>query len=146
MIKHIFFLFIFISSFGNAQSLYFEGSWTKTGTTYEFPFQLVLIHQENIVEGYFLWQIQELDENNSISKMYYESKLGLNAKEFVKGSYDLQNETYYLKGYKKEDPHNIISLDSYKLKISKEGIINGSTKSDGNWHGRIDGKEIRLAI
>ena len=127
-----------------AQIKHFTGHWTKIGTTYDFGFDLYIKHTGgNTVEGVFTWEFISYDKNILGSKSYYEEKIGLKAKEFVRGTYDPATKEYYLQGYKKEDPHRIIALDHYKLKEDKNGDIGGDTKAHGTWKGRINGKAVR---
>ena len=137
------FLF-FLSGQASAQIKQFKGNWVKLGTTYDFAFDLYIRNTGgNTVEGVFNWQAVNFDEYDDDSQSYYEEKLGLWAKEFVRGTYDPKTRTYQLEGYKKEDAHLIIGLDYYEIKVDENGDINGKTRSFGTWKGRIHGKAIR---
>ena len=134
------------ASFGQ-QVKQFNGTWTKINTTYEFDFILTLrIDKANQVEGHFDWKVVKYDEHNNSSKQYYENKIGMTAKEFVRGRYDTTNNELNLKGYKKEDPNNIIGLDIYTLKIDENGNIGGTTNALGTWLGRIHGKPVVMEV
>ncbi len=127
-----------------AQTKYFQGNWTKLGTTYDFQFELQLhVTHNNQVKGVFHWTFVQYDKNFSPSKDYYESKLGLTAKEYVRGTYDPKTRQYILKGYKKDDPHQIIGLDLYRIKEDGNGNIGGDSRAHNTWQGRINGKEIQ---
>ncbi len=143
--KNAIFLVLLLTSVSlSAQIKHFKGNWTKVGTTYDFAFDLYIKHLGgNQVEGVFSWEFVNYDENQPFSKDYYEEKIGQQAKEFVRGTYDQKTKQYYLKGYKKEDPNLIISLDHYRLKEDADGNIGGDTKALGTWLGRINGKVIR---
>ena len=150
MKKPIFF-FLLCSSIlfqidSSAQTKYFQGNWTKLGTTYDFQFELTLhVARNNQVKGVFHWTFVQYDENFSPSKDYYESKLGLTAKEYVRGTYDPKTKQYILKGYKKDDPHQIIGLDLYRIKEDGTGNnIGGDTRAHHTWQGRINGKRIQV--
>ena len=127
----------------SSQTQHFQGTWTKLGTTYVFEFDLVLKHAGNQVEGYFNWKITRLDENELLSKTYYKDKIGLTAKEYVKGTYNPATKEYLLKGYKKDDPNAIIGLDTYRLKVDENGDLGGDTNANGSWKGRINGEEVK---
>jgi hypothetical protein len=144
----IFALLIFSTTLsGYGQTIKYTGTWTKVQTSYVFDFDLILTMKEsNQVEGYFLWKIIHYDENDLLSKEYYESKIGLTAKEYVKGSYDPQSRAYFLKGYMKEDPHAIIGIDTYKLKVDENENLSGTTNANGSWLGRINPKPNGLEI
>ena len=148
--KKSIFLFLFLSGlfFQNhitAQAKHFKGNWTKLETTYDFKFDLYLkFTGGNQVKGVFNWELVNYDENLSDSKKYYEEKIGAQAKEYVRGTYNSKTKQYILKGYKKDDPHLIIGLDLYRLKEDESGHIGGDTKANHSWQGRINGKEIRM--
>ncbi len=127
-----------------AQNKHFQGTWTMIGTTYVFEFDLYLNHDaENNVAGYFNWKVTDYDLNSPASRDYYQPKLGTTAKEFVRGSYNPETKQYLLKGYKKEDPNEIISTDIYRLQLDENGDIGGDSKAHNTWKGRINGKAVK---
>ena len=134
----------------NATSLFcqtkkFTGAWTKINTTYAFEFDLTLnIKEGNKVEGNFLWKVVQYDENNELSQNYYQNKIGKTATEYVKGTYIPSTRKYHLKGYKKDDPHNIIGIDTYEISEDKTGNIGGTTNANGTWLGRINGRKVEI--
>ena len=143
MNKLILFLALSISSPLSSQIQQFYGTWTKVNTTYMFDFELTLRNgSSNTVSGYFLWKVVMFDEKNFMSKVHYQNKINFMAIEYVKGVYNSNTGECDLKGYKKDDPDNIIALDTYKLKIDQNGELGGTTSSNGTWLGRIQGKEI----
>ena len=143
LIFPIAFLFLFSTSI-SAQIKHFKGNWTKLGTTYDFSFDLYLRHTEgNQVEGVFNWKFVHYNENEPNSRSYYEEKRDLTAKEFVRGTYNPQTKELHLRGYKKEDPHLIIGIDEYRLKVDDNGDIGGKTKAHGSWKGRVNGRAVR---
>lgn len=125
----------------HAQTEHFVGQWTKEGTTYVFDFVLTINHLDGgAVNGQFNWTVARPDELAPESIMWYESKIGHTAIEYVRGSYDNSSGELLLQGYKKEDPNLIISLDHYRLKIIGEHTLQGNSKAHGTWQGVIDGK------
>ena len=127
-----------------AQERHFQGTWTMIGTTYIFEFDLFLKHDANDnVVGHFDWKVVSYDKNSPSSKDYYEPKLGTKAKEFVRGTFNATTKEYFLKGYKKEDPHLIISTDHYRLKLDENGDIGGDSKAHNTWKGRINGNAVK---
>ena len=139
-------IFFFVSIQLSAQVRQFTGTWTKLNTTYVFEFDLVLKHQGNKVEGYFIWKVVELDKHSSWSKDYYGDKIGLTGKEYIRGSWFPSRNMYKFKGYKKEDPHLIIGLDNYELQLDELGNIGGKTKTMGSWLGRINGELVEMDL
>lgn len=146
--KTIFILGLFVATSwlgATAQPHLFQGSWTRLGTNYRFDFELHLEHGAgNSVEGYFNWKFVQYDENDSFSVSYYQDKIGATAKEYVRGSWNPADRTYRLKGYKKDDPHAIIALDEYLLKVDGNGDLGGDTRSHDSWLGRINAKALAL--
>jgi hypothetical protein len=127
-----------------AQEKHFQGAWTMIGTTYVFEFDLYLKHDaNNNVVGHFDWKVAKFDEHSPSSKDYYQPKIGKTAKEFVRGTFNPATKEYVLKGYKKDDPHMIISTDHYRLKLDENGDIGGDSKAHNTWKGRINGKEVK---
>ena len=130
----------------NAQVDHFQGGWVKINTTYLFEFDLILRHDsDNKVEGYFNWKLVSYDEYSDWSINYYQDKMGATAKEYVSGTYDPSTGQYRLKGYKKEDPEQVVGIDTYRLQVDENGFINGKTNSGGTWLGRIKGRRIQAA-
>ena len=141
----LFLLISFAPAYG--QSHHYTGSWTKENTTYQFDFVLQLQFIEGYqVEGHFDWTLIKLDENNLLSKNYYRNKIGMKAKEFVRGNFNPNKQEYILKGYKKDDPNLIIGLDTYHIKVDKNGRIGGTTNANGSWLGRINGVAIEMDL
>ncbi len=128
----------------NAQTHLFHGSWTRLGTGYLFDFDLHLEHTGNKVEGYFNWKFVQYDETDGFGTEYYKDKIGLTAREYVQGTWNPAERSYHLKGYKKDDPHTIIALDEYLLRVDGNGDLGGDTRSHGTWLGRINAKSLVL--
>ena len=130
-----------------SQTQQFNGTWTKVNTSYQFDFDLILeVKESNRVEGYFIWKLVRFDENNTSSKQYYQKKLGMTGKEYVKGTYNRSSGEYILKGYKKQDPNAIIGMDTYHLKLGENGDIGGTTNANGSWLGRIKGTPVKIDL
>jgi len=104
--------------FGN-----YSGEWSNE-EGYVFTFKLHL-EKDN---SYFTWT-----SINPPSKPD-------TAKEFLKITAGTNNKTLILAGIRKDDPHNIIGIDEYSLKLSEDGkVLYGITKNHGDWKGRIYG-------
>lgn len=129
----------------NCQTQLFHGTWTRLGTNYIFEFDLHLEHGAgNNVTGFFNWKFIQYDESDAFSVSYYKDKIGLTAKEYLRGTWDAATKTYHLKGYAKDDPNTIIALDEYLLKVDGNGDIGGETSSRNSWLGRINAKALPL--
>jgi hypothetical protein len=146
--KAILFIGLFTATFwqnADCQTHLFHGTWTRLGTVYVFEFDLQLEHgASNTVEGHFNWKFVQYDEDDAFSVSYYQDKIGLTAKEYVRGTWNPADRTYHLKGYKKDDPNAIISLDEYLLKVDGNGDLGGDTRSHDSWLGRINAKVLVL--
>lgn len=144
--RSVLFLSIFtISSFTlTSQTKHYTGEWTKIGTKYVFEFNLHLEHEGEQVSGYFDWKITKLDKDDPSSVQYYKNKIGSTAREYKKGTYHAKQREYRLKGYKKNDPNQIISTDTYRLRIDDSGNIGGDTNANGSWLGRINGSAVSV--
>jgi hypothetical protein len=131
---------LFSSDFVVGQTDQFIGSWTKEGTTYQFDFILILNHVgDGQVEGQFRWTVAKPDEKAPQSVLWYQHKIGLQATEFVKGRYNDNTKELFIEGYRKDDPHMIIALDEYRLKVIGDHTLQGTSKAHGTWEGIIDG-------
>lgn len=124
-----------------AQNKHFCGTWTKENTTYQFNFNLQLSFTAGQgVEGYFDWALVRFDEYDERSSTYYKNKIGATAREYVRGTYNSSTKSYILKGYKKDDPQHIISLDTYYLMEDENREVSGTSDAHGSQKGRINGK------
>lgn len=134
-------LLLFTSTSGSNSTKKYNGTWTRTSTTYVYDFDLILkTKASNKAEGFFVWTLVNYDENSEASKNYYAHKVGKTAKEYVRGTYNPSAREYTLEGYKKDDPNQIIGIDSYKLTVDKSGNIEGTSKTGGSWTGIIKAK------
>lgn len=116
-----------------------EGHWENGASTYRYKFEINFEPKEEF-DGYILWTL--LKSPNDAEKR----KIGLQGKEFVKGNYNSQTRRLSLKGYQKEDPHNILGLDEYRLELSSDGNhLFGTTKNGGDWSGRLDSRVTTIA-
>jgi hypothetical protein len=67
-----------------------------------------------------------------------QSKIGLTAVEYIKGSYNPETRMLMMEGYRKDDPNDIISLDKYRLILSEDNrSLGGATWNHGRWRGRL---------
>ena len=147
MRSFIFLIFLFTSNILCSQSTQFNGFWTKVNTTYIFEFELILNDAgPTQVEGYFNWRLVKYDEKDRSSQEYYGKKIGLRAREYVKGTFDAKSNVYKLKGYKKDDPDNIIGIDTYNIRIVENGQLKGTTNANGSWLGRINGRKSEIVF
>jgi hypothetical protein len=94
--------------------------------------ELRLNETENVVSGSIVWIVKRTPRPD------LQPKIGLSGIEHIKGKYDPQTRLLELEGYRKDDPHEVIGLDKYKLVISVDGqSLSGQTDHDGKWQARL---------
>jgi len=107
-----------------------EGKWTNPSGdlfTCEITFN---VSQSNNISGNIIWTLVKSRNANS--------KSGLTGTEYIIGTYDPKIRLATFDGYKKEDPHNVIGLDEYRLSLSNDGHrLEGVSKNGGDWQGEI---------
>ena len=111
-----------------------EGNWTKKLSRAKYKFEITLEVRGRAAVGKIEWTLVKAP---AAFIHYYIGKKGKKAIEYIKGT-TTDGVNFQMRGYRKNDPHSIISVDSYKFAISNSAI-KGSTKAGGNWEGRIKG-------
>ncbi len=86
------------------------------------------------IQGHIVWTLQKAGTNAPAG---YAASVGLTGTEFVKG--EMKGDGFFvLEGYQKNDPHNIIGLDRYRLALAENGlVIGGITLDNGPWTGQL---------
>jgi ankyrin repeat protein len=109
-----------------------KGSWDDPDEDL-FTFEMQLnTDNANNVDGIIDWTYISTKREDS------KSKVGLSAREYVKGTYDPNTRMVAISGYKKDDPQSVIALDQYKLILLTDGNnLNGKTYRYGDWKGRF---------
>ncbi len=125
-------LFITCVSFSKAQSYYgtYKGEWFDTGGQF-WSFTLHL-NQNN---SYFVWKAIAPPSVPDTAT----------GKEYLKLTPGKTRNNFILTGVKKDDPHNILLLAEYNLKLSEGGeIIYGIAKGkeEAVWNSAIYGKKV----
>lgn len=115
-----------------------DGEWTgywtsfspaSRGYLYEGVIKLTA-GSANSIEGTITWTLRRSP------RAAEQSKIGLSAVEFVRGSYDSRTRVLRLEGYRADDANSIIGLDTYQLFLADNGtVIGGITSSHGTWQG-----------
>ncbi len=116
-----------------------KGKWFKGNSSHRYAFEVHFAFAQKI-DGYFLWTLEESPIPSE------RDKIGLQAKEFVRGTFDAKTRTIKLKGYKRSDKYGIIGLDEYKLTLSADGAqLYGQTKAEFNsWAGRMETRDEKI--
>jgi tetratricopeptide (TPR) repeat protein len=115
-----------------------RGEWNADGYLFGFEMQID-INSDNNVSGLIHWTLKATPDSSDLK-----SKIGLQATEYIEGSYNPGSQTLDIKGVGKNDPKLIIALEEYKIHISKDGkAFDGETAYGGSWQGRISGRRVR---
>jgi hypothetical protein len=90
------------------------------------------VSYDNIITGSITWVLEKTLRPD------LQSKIGLKAVEYVRGTYNSNTSVANFEGYSKEDPYGIISLDKYRLSLASDNnSLNGKTYAAENWEGRF---------
>ena len=109
-----------------------HGQWTSP-SGYLFTATLSLTVAPNgIADGRFVWTLKR-------SPLAEEQrKLGMSAIEFVSGKVDSATGTLTLAGTRKDDPHDVIFTDRYRLVAGENGrSLAGVSGNLGDWDGLV---------
>ena len=106
------------------------GEWTSPdGFVYDASLELQA-PADGAVSGQIKWTLKQSPRAQE------QSKLGLTASEFVRGTFDRLCGILTLEGYEKTDPNMIIGLDKYRLLLAENHtVLGGITKHYGSWRG-----------
>jgi hypothetical protein len=111
-----------------------KGTWrTDSGTLFDFELRLDGL-DDAALEGQIRWTMRRTARPDK------EGKIGLSATEYVRGSFSEGDGSLSLKGYRKDDPDNVlVMLDEYRLKVSADGSrLTGLARNGGKWNGKVD--------
>lgn len=109
-----------------------HGQWTAP-SGYLFTATLALkVAPDGIADGQFVWTLKR-------SPLAEEQrKLGMSAIEFVSGKVDSAAGTVTLAGTRKDDPHDVIFTDRYRLVVGENGrTLGGVSRNLGDWDGLV---------
>lgn len=144
-------LFICLALFGalvcRAQTEGIAGEWDGIWTSpsgFVYKAQITLntgsgcktcaVVGDGSIQGEIVWTLQRIGKN---APAQYTGSEGLTATEYVKG--EMRGDGFFvIEGYRKDDPHNIIGLDRYRLALGENGkVIGGITRNNGPWTGQL---------
>jgi Flp pilus assembly protein TadG len=110
-----------------------QGQWSSPfGTIFSANLYLEPISTNNGVQGQINWTMKSTPQEAK------QSKVGLTAIEYVKGSYNPETRMLTMEGYRKDDPNSIITLDKYRLVLAEGNrSLGGATWNHGRWRGRL---------
>ena len=86
------------------------------------------------IQGRIVWTLRRVGTKATAGLA---ASVGLTGTEYVKG--EMKGDGFFvLTGYQKDDPHNIIGLDLYRLAQGDNGlVIGGITRNNGPWTGQL---------
>ncbi len=102
-----------------------SGDWIHNKRTSAFTAKMELQHTDGRVDGRIVWT---LTNHANPSKSY---KTGLTAVEFVRGTFDPVTRLVKIRGFRKDDPNNIIIYDSYNLSLGADSRTLSGTSKNG---------------
>ncbi|MDP2330338.1 MAG: hypothetical protein Q8M19_06540 [Reyranella sp.] len=109
-----------------------QGQWTSP-SDYLFTTALTLqVAPDGMASGTFVWVLKR-------SPLAEEQrKLGLAATEYMSGRFDPVASTLVVAGTRKDDPHDVIFMDRYRLIVSGNGrTMGGLSRNLGDWDGQL---------
>lgn len=110
---------------------HWHGTWYGDGYVYIAELELAS-KVPGTVEGKIRWTLE------SAGREADEAKVGKSAVEHVRGTYTAGSGKVEFTGFAKDDPDQIIGLDSYRVEVGDFGdILYGETSAHGTWSGRI---------
>lgn len=113
-----------------------KGTWeSENSPGYLFSYVMTVnLDEKYELKGQIEWKLLKAPDNR---------KIGETAIEHIEGKGDEMTRLLDFKGVRKDDPVNIISLDSYKIPIGEfQTEFTGKTSSRGSWKGVLTGKKI----
>ncbi len=109
-----------------------RGSWTSP-SGYLFTTTLKLqVASDGGANGTFVWTLER-------SPLPQEQrKIGMSATEYVSGRFDAAAGTLVVAGMRKDDPHDVIFTDRYRLIVADSGrAMAGLSRNLGDWDGQL---------
>lgn len=111
-----------------------NGDWLSPSGAYLT--MALSVHDDGMgnLSGQINWTLRR---SNRPDKM---NKIGLTATEYVSGSFADDTGTLSLRGYRKDDPNNVlVMVDTYRLQLSPDSRrISGSARNGGKWNARVN--------
>lgn len=133
-----FFLVIMIPVLVYCQTTYYKGEWSTSGGTslYKAVIKLTITH--TVAEAAIYWTYVSCDSSKDDLVKFMEGKQGKSAIEYTNGFTRPVHRDIYLTGKYTYDPHTVIGMDEYRLKLSADGqVLYGKTEAGGTGNGLI---------
>ena len=106
------------------------GTWTSGPYVYDGEMTLS-VSAEGEVDGQIVWTLREADAELA-------PLIGRSGVEHVRGRFHPDTGALRLEGHQKDDPDNVIGLDSYRLVVGRNhAMLTGLTGNHGTWDGLV---------
>lgn len=130
-------LFTLQTSF--AQKMYFKGEWTMQNKHELFTGLFKIeIKKDGAAKAEFIWTYLATDSTSTDYIAMYNGKKGKSGIEYAAGNFTASTNDLYFEGTEKDDPHTVIGLDKYHLKLSNnKQVIYGTTETNGTNQGLV---------
>lgn len=127
-------LSFFLISTTNAQVSYYRGEWSKLDSKELFPgLCRIEIKKDGTLKATLLWTYKSCDSADAMMMEMYKGKKGRKAIELAEGEWNAGLNEISFEGKDRIDPYEVISQDSYHLKLSSDGkVLYGTTNSNGS--------------
>lgn len=122
-----------------AQTLYFSGEWSILNQHNLFTGLFKIeIKNDGTAKAELLWTYLATDSTSHDMLDLYKGKKRMSGIEYATGNFSEATNDLYLEGTEKNDPHVILGLDKYHLKLAaNKQFIYGSTETEGTNEGLI---------
>lgn len=116
-----------------ALSSTWTGRWVGGG--FVFKARLFLrVSRDDQAEGHIVWTVVSAPQHST----EYRKKIGFKGTEHIRGHYDPATNLLSIKGVRKDDPDNVIGLDTYRLVLTRDhDMLVGVSSHRGKWDASI---------
>jgi hypothetical protein len=111
-----------------------SGDWRSTSGAHLTADVVLVIRESQRVEGEVVWVLRRTVDPSK------QSKIGLSATEFVRGTFDPVARKISFAGFRKDDPYGVLAnLDKYRLTLSSDGNqMTGTSSNFGRWNAHFN--------
>jgi hypothetical protein len=118
------------------QATYYKGEWSTSGGTSLYKAVIKLTITNTVAEAAIYWTYVSCDSSKDDLVKFMKGKQGKSAIEYTAGFTRPVHRDIYLAGKYTSDPHTVIGLDQYQLKLSADGnVLYGKTEAGGAKNG-----------
>jgi len=126
------FFFLLLPIFAYTQTTaFYKGEWSAPDKQDLFSCTCKVIYGQNgNADIEFIWTYKAIDSSDDVMIRLYQNKKDLSGVEMASGHYDQHTHDLEVTGYALQDPHVIISMSKYNLKLSPDKNLLYGTTSD----------------